>query len=105
MRGETVENTKGIEEVGDLFVTETSLLVKLLPSRKVGSKPIRWFNNGLVTNTRTASRDISTLVGQVRRKTSVVRGLTVMTNRGLRFDLSKSGLHEAVKKAGFEMLN
>lgn len=93
------------EEVGDLFVTETSLMVKLLPSRTVGAKPIRWFADGSVTNVRAASRDIALLIGKVRRKTSVVRGLTVMTNRGLRFDLSKSGLGEAVKKAGFEMLN
>lgn len=96
---------KGIEEVGDLFVTETSILVKLLPSRKVGSKVIRWFSNGLVTNNRTAAKDISTLIGKVRRKSSVVRGLTVMTDRGLRFDLGVSGLPEAVQKAGFEMLN
>jgi hypothetical protein len=96
---------KAIQEVGDLFVTETSVMVKLLPSRKVGSRPIRWFNNGVVTNTRAAARDIAALVGKVRRKTSVVRGLTVMTDRGLRFDLSESGLHEAVEKAGFQMLN
>lgn len=96
---------KGIEEVGDLFVTQTSIMVKLLPSRKVGSKPIRWFSDGSVSNLRVAAKDIATLIGKVRRKSSVVRGLTVMTDRGLRFDLSKSGLHKAVEKAGFEMLN
>lgn len=100
-----LKKKKGIEEVGDLFVTESSLMLKLLPSRKVGSKPIRWFSNGEVTNTRAAAKDIATLIGKVRRKTSVVRGLTVMTDRGLRFDLSESGLHEAVEKAGFDMLN
>ena len=96
---------KSIEEVGDLFVTQTSLMIKLLPSRKVGSKPISWFADGSVTNVRVAARDIALLIGKVRRKTSVVRGLTVMTDRGLRFYLSKSGLNEAVEKAGFEMLN
>ena len=94
-----------IEEVGDLFVTKSSIMVKLLPSRKAGSKPIAWFSNGVVKNVRVAARDISLLVGKVRRKTSVVRGLTVMTDRGLRFDLSKSRLHKAVVQAGFEMLN
>lgn len=96
---------KGIEEVGDLFVTGTSIMVKLLPSRKVGTKPIRWFANGLVKNARTAAKDISALIGKVRRKSTVVRGLTVMTDRGLRFDLDKSGLPEAVDKAGFDVLN
>lgn len=100
-----MKKKKGIQEVGDLFVTETALLVKLLPSRKVGSKPIRWFAKGVVSNTRAAARDIATLVGKVRRKSSVVRGLTVMTDRGLRFDLSESRLPEAVERAGFEMLN
>lgn len=100
-----MKKKKGIEEVGDLFVTDSSIMIKLLPSRKVGAKPIRWFANGLVSNTRAAARDISTLIGKVRRKSSVVRGLTVMTDRGLRFDLTESGLPEAVQKAGFEMLN
>ena len=94
-----------VEEVGDLFVTDTSLMVKLLPSKKMGSKPIRWFANGEVTNARVAAKDIAALVGKVRKKTSVVRGLTVMTDKGLRFDLAKSGLPEAVEKAGFEPLN
>jgi len=102
---EELKKSSGIEEVGDLFVTETSIMVKLLPSRKAGTKTIAWFSNGCVTNIRVAARDISLLVGKVRRKSSVVRGLTVMTDRGLRFDLSKSRLHEAVAEAGFEMLN
>ncbi len=93
------------EEVGDLFVTETSLTLKLLPSKKTGSKPIRWFANGTVSNARVAARDIATLVGKVQSRKSAVRGLTIMTDRGLRFDLSKSGLPEAVEKAGFEPLN
>ncbi|MBI5201018.1 MAG: hypothetical protein HY925_05485 [Elusimicrobia bacterium] len=96
---------KSNQEVGDLFVTDTAIMVKLLPSRKVGTKPIRWFNNGTVTNARSAAKDISALIGKVRRKSSVVRGLTVMTDRGLRFDLSESGLPEAVEKAGFDVLN
>lgn len=100
-----MKKKKGNEEVGDLFVTGTSIMVKLLPSRKVGSKLIRWFNKGVVTNARSAAKDISTLIGKVRRKSSVVRGLTVMTDRGLRFDLNESGLPEVVEKAGFEMLN
>ncbi len=100
-----IKKKKGNQEVGDLFVTETSIMVKLLPSRNVGSKMIRWFNNGSVTNARNAAKDISTLIGKVRRKSSVVRGLTVMTDRGLRFDLSESGLPEAVAKAGFDVLN
>lgn len=100
-----MKKKKGIEEVGDLFVTETALMIKLLPSRKVGTKPIRWFSNGVVSNTRTAAKDIALLIGKVRRKSSVVRGLTVMTDRGLRFDLDESRLPEAVERAGFEMLN
>ena len=31
------------EEVGDLFVTETALTLKLMPSRKSGTVTIRWF--------------------------------------------------------------
>ncbi len=96
---------RAVEEVGDLFVTGTSLMVKLLPSRKEGSKPIRWFANGSVTDARVAAKDIAALVGRIRRKSSVVRGLTVMTDRGLRFDLKKSGLADAVEKAGFKPLN
>ena len=96
---------ESVEEVGDLFVTESAVMVKLLPSRKMGSKSIRWFTNGIVTNAHSAAKDIAALIGKVRRKTSVVRGLTVMTDRGLRFDLGKSGLPQAVEKAGFEHLN
>ena len=100
-----LKKKKSNQEVGDLFVTDTAIMVKLLPSRKIGSKPIRWFANGVVSNARNAAKDISTLIGKVRRKSSVVRGLTVMTDRGLRFDLSESGLPEAVEKAGFDVLN
>ena len=100
-----LKKKKSNQEVGDLFVTDTAIMVKLLPSRKIGSKPIRWFANGVVSNARSAAKDISTLIGKVRRKSSVVRGLTVMTDRGLRFDLSESGLPEAVEKAGFDVLN
>ena len=102
---DTLNKKRDNEEIGDLFVTGTSLMVKLLPSRKVGSKSIDWFSNGTVTNVRVAARDISALIGKVGRKATVVRGLTVMTDRGLRFDLGKSRLHEAVSEAGFEMLN
>ena len=42
-------------EVGDLFVTETALTLKLMPSRKSGTVPIRWFaKEGGVTNVRRA---------------------------------------------------
>ena len=93
-----------IEEVGDLFVTENQVTLKLLPSKTIGSKPIRWFSNGVVTNVHVAAKDIKALVGKVRRRTSIVRGLTMMTDRGMRYDLSKTGLPEAVSKAGFEPL-
>ena len=38
------------EEVGDLFVTETSLTLKLLPSRKSHTVAIRWFAEGRLVN-------------------------------------------------------
>lgn len=88
------------EEVGDLFVTETSLTLKLLPSRKSGSLPIRWFGGEGVTNVRLAAKDIQTLVGKLSGR-RVVRNLTVTTDRGLDTDLGKTRLLEAVKKAGF----
>src|SRR5438105_1441718 len=37
------EKSKQEYEVGDLFVTETALTLKLMPSRKSGTVPIRWF--------------------------------------------------------------
>jgi len=93
------------EEVGDLFVTETSLTLKLLPSRKSGTVSIRWFaKDGGVTNVRLAAKDISTLVGKLRGRL-VVRNLTVTTDRGLDTDLGKTRLREAVKKAGFLVIS
>ena len=94
------------EEVGDLFVTETSLTLKLLPSRKSGTVSIRWFaKDGGVTNVRRAAKDIQTLVGKLRGRGRVVRNLTVTTDRGLDTDLAKTRLREAVKKAGFLVIS
>lgn len=93
-----------MEEVGDLFVTETSVTVKLLPSKKEGSKAIRWFSKGAVTNVRSAAKDIAVLVGKLQGRSRLVRGLTVMTDQGTQYDTAKTGLHEAIKKAGFEVL-
>ena len=94
------------EEVGDLFVTETSLTLKLLPSRKSGTVSIRWFaKDGGVTNVRRAAKDIQTLVGKLRGRGRVVRYLTVTTNLGLDTDLGKTRLREAVKKAGFLVIS
>ncbi len=93
------------EEVGDLFVTETCLTLKLLPSRKSGTVAIRWFAKDGVTNVRLAAKDISTLVGKLRGRGRVVRNLTVTTNRGLDTDLGKTRLREAVKKAGFLVIS
>ena len=91
-------------EVGDLFVTETSLTLKLMPSRKSGTLQIRWFGEGGVTNVRRAARDIQSLVGKLQGRGRVVRALTVVTDRGLDTDLKKTRLSEAVKKAGFLVL-
>jgi len=88
------------EEVGDLFVTETALTLKLMPSRKSATVAIRWFAKDGVTNVRTAAKDIQTLVGKLRGRL-VVRALNVTTDRGLDTDLGKTRLREAVKKAGF----
>lgn len=92
------------EEVGDLFVTESRLMLKLLPSNKSGSATIRWFADGSVTDQRRAARDIAALVSRLKGKTRVVRGLTLMTSQGLRFDLRKSGLARAVQDAGYRLL-
>lgn len=89
------------EEVGDLFVTETALTLKLMPSRKSATVAIRWFAKDGVTNVRTAAKDIQTLVGKLRGRGRVVRNLTVTTDRGLDTDLGKTRLREAVSKAGF----
>lgn len=92
------------EEVGDLFVTEKAVTVKLLPSKKSGSRPISWFSGGSVTNVKIAAKDIAYLVGKLQGKSRVVKRLTVMTDRGAGHDLSKTGLPEAVAKAGFDVL-
>jgi hypothetical protein len=94
---------KGIQqEVGDLFVTESAITVKLMPSKKSASMPIGWFVNGEVTNHRRAAKDIAGLVAKLQGKKRIVRGLTLMTDRGTGFDISSTGLHEAVSSAGFE---
>lgn len=91
-------------EVGDLFVTESSLTLKLLPSRKSGTVPIRWFSNGCVTNVKVAAKDIQVLVGKLRGKKRQVRALNVTTVQGRDTDLVKTRLTEAVAKAGFEVI-
>lgn len=93
------------EEVGDLFVTESLLTVKLLPSGKSGSKNIRWFVNGSVQNHSAAAKDIAALVNKLRGRKKVVRNLTLMTDRGAQHDLATTGLTKAVEKAGFNPLN
>ena len=92
------------EEVGDLFVTETAITVKLLPSKKSGSRMITWFLDGRVINARTAVKDLRYLVGKLQGARRVVRGLTVMTDRGAGHDLSKTGLTKIVELAGLEVL-
>ena len=92
-------------EVGDLFVTETAITVKLLPSKKSGSRPIRWFEDGRVTNARNAAKDLKYLVGKLQGAKRVVRGLTVMTDRGASYDLTETGLHEVLELAGLEVLS
>jgi hypothetical protein len=91
-------------EVGDLFVTESAVTVKLLPSKKSGTRPIRWFSGGEVTNVQLAAKDIAFLIGKVQGRNRLVRALTVMTDRGVGFDLEKTGLPKAIAKAGFEVL-
>lgn len=91
-------------EVGDLFVTATALTVKLLPSKKTGSRPIKWFSGGSVTNAKSAARDIAYLVGKVGGGRRVVRALTVMTDRGAQGDPERAGLTDAIEKAGFAVL-
>ena len=93
------------EEVGDLFVTESLLTLKLLPSGKSGSRTIRWFVNGEVQNHSAAAKDIAALVNKLRGRSRVVRNLTLMTDRGAQHDLSSTGLNKAVAKAGFNALN
>ena len=91
-------------EVGDLFVTETALTVKLMPSRKSNTMRIRWFAKDGVTNVRLAAKDIQFLVGKIQGRKLAVRGLTVTTDRGLDTDLVGTRLSEAVEKAGFVVL-
>ncbi len=93
-----------VEEVGDLFVTDTMVTLKLLPSKKSGSRPIRWFSGGSVTNVHSAARDIACLVGKLQGRSRIVRGLTVMTDGGRDADLDRTGLPEAVARAGFLVL-
>jgi hypothetical protein len=92
-------------EVGDLFVTETALTLKLMPSRKTGTVPIRWFaKEGGVINVRAAAKDIQVLVGKIQGRKLKVRGLVVTTDLGRDTDLVSTRLTEAVKKAGFEVI-
>lgn len=98
------KNKAGQMEVGDLFVTESSLTLKLLPSRKSGSMAIRWFTGGKVVNVKGAAKDIQVLVGKLKGKSKQVRALTVMTAQGRDTDLVKTRLTEAVSKAGFEVI-
>ena len=78
------ENANNEYEVGDLFVTKTALTLKLLPSRKSGTLPIRWFDKDGVTNVRRAVKDIQYLVGKIQGRKLLVRGLTVTTDKGRR---------------------
>ena len=99
------EKPQQIYEVGDLFVTETALTLKLMPSRKSGTVPIRWFaKGGGVTNVRRAAKDIQFLVGKIQGRSRAVRGLVVTTDQGRDTDLVRTRLSEAVNKAGFEVL-
>lgn len=98
------DKNKAEMEVGDLFVTESSLTLKLLPSRKSGTVPIRWFSNGCVTNVKVAAKDIQVLVGKLRSKKRQVRAINVTTAQGRDTDLVKTRLNEAVSKAGFEVI-
>lgn len=92
------------EEVGDLFVTGSSLTLKLMPSKKTASRPIGWFAEGSVTNVKSAAKDIAYLVGKLQGRSRVVKRLTVMTELGMSADLDKTGLPKAVAKAGFSIL-
>lgn len=99
------EKSKQEYEVGDLFVTETALTLKLMPSRKSGTVAIRWFaKEGGVTNVRRAAKDIQFLVGKIQGRRLAVRGLVVTTDQGRDTDLIRTRLHEAVEKAGFEVI-
>lgn len=100
------ETTSPEYEVGDLFVTEEALTLKLMPSRRSGTVPIRWFaKDGGVTNVHRAAKDIQFLVGKLRGRNRAVRGLVVTTDRGRDTDLVATRLSEAVQKAGFDVLS
>lgn len=86
-------------------MTERQILLKLFPSKKTASKLISWFVGGAVIDHRTAAKDIATLVEKLKGRSHVVQGLTLMTDRGLRFDIHGSGLSKAVKRAGYRHLN
>ncbi len=93
------------QEVGDLFVTETTLTLKLLPSKKMGTSRIKWFAGGNVTNATMAAKDIAALVGRLQGRSRVVKGVTVMTHHGAGgTDLEQSGLQDAVEAAGLTVL-
>lgn len=92
------------EEVGDLFVTPHAVTVKLMPSKKTGTKPISWFEQGEVTNVKAAAKDIAYVIGKVVGTKRVVKRLTVMTDGGVMVDLDKTGLTKAVEKAGFSVV-
>ena len=92
------------EEVGDLFVTEHAVTVKLMPSKKTGTKPISWFAEGAVTNVKAAAKDIAYIIGKVQGAKRYVKRLTVMTDGGVMIDLDKTGLTKAVEKAGYSVV-
>ncbi len=93
-----------MEEVGDLFVTETSVTLKLLPSRKTGTRTISWFSDGIVTNVRTAAKDIAFLAGKLQGRSLIVRGVTVVTDGGTMRDLEETGLPKAIEQAGLNVI-
>src|SRR5205807_2695399 len=64
------------QEVGDLFVTQELIVLKLLPSNRSASRRIRWFANGAVTDHAAAAQDIATLVERLIGRSHVIRGLT-----------------------------
>ncbi|MFH2202069.1 MAG: hypothetical protein ABIJ96_03040 [Elusimicrobiota bacterium] len=81
------------------------MTVKLLPSKKTASRAIRWFVDGSVVNRQKAATEIASLVSRLQGKRRVVRGLTLMTDKGVEQDLSDTGLLEAVSKAGYKPLS
>lgn len=92
------------EEVGDLFVTEHAVTVKLMPSKKTGTRSVSWFKDGKVTNVKAAAKDIAYVIGKVQGPKRIVKRLTVMTDGGVMVDLDKTGLTKAVEKAGYSVL-